>query len=246
MMGKLDICKLLIEKGANTKLKNDKDRTPLDCAEYMNEAETAQYLKSLEGAQAADAPKEAEGPAVPQKADEAATEEAVPAAPVDAAEAATEEAVAAPAAPEEATEAQGAETAPETAADTEATPAAPAEAPAEDPLCKARFNKQLVYTWVSRILLAVNPFQVLPLYASQVLDQYRFAPELRATASMPMLKSLELEAPECYAYTRAGQLTVPGLDDLLAFDELKEALDSLGIHQSTQVQMWKNLAAAAF
>lgn len=27
-------------------------------------------------------------------------------------------------------------------------------------LTEVRFSKQLVYTWVSRILLAVNPFQV--------------------------------------------------------------------------------------
>eukprot|EP00435_Cladocopium_sp_Y103_P027520 s161_g6.t2 len=243
---------------------------------------------------------------------------------------------------------------------------------------RVRFSKQFVYTWVSRILLAVNPFQVLPLYSSQVLDQYRFASEVRAlpphifsiaadamsnlrtsrrhqaivingesgagktesaklimsfiaeatksdsqeqtqsfeekvlrtnpimeafgnamtvrnnnssrfvkwlnfhtqdgrlvgcevqqylledtricsvakgersyhiffqllqARQSPLLKDLELEGPEGYAYTRCGELTVPGIDDLQAFEELKEALDALGIGKSTQAQMWQILSA---
>lgn len=243
---------------------------------------------------------------------------------------------------------------------------------------RVRFTNQVVYTWVSRILLAVNPFEALPLYSPEVLDQYRFAPEVRAlpphifsiaadavsnlhtsrrhqaivingesgagktesaklimsfiaeatksdsqqpsqsfedkvlrtnpvmeafgnamtvrnnnssrfvkwlnfhtqdgrlvgcdvqqylledtricsvakgersyhvffqllqARHSPVLKELQLEGPEGYAYTRAGELTVPGIDDLQAFEELKEALDALGIDKSTQVQMWQLLAA---
>ncbi|CAJ1399737.1 unnamed protein product [Effrenium voratum] len=241
---------------------------------------------------------------------------------------------------------------------------------------RARFNKQSVYTWVSRILLAVNPFQVLPLYSSEMLDKYRFAKEAHAlpphifsiaadsvsnlqtssrdqaivingesgagktesaklimsfiaeatkpdgaepSQSMqdkvlrtnpimeafgnamtvrnnnssrfvkwlsffaldgrlmgcevqqylledtrvcsvargersyhiffqvlqagPLLKELALDGPECYSYTKAGQLTAPGVDDGQAFEELQEAFTSLGIDAAMQVQIWRVLGA---
>ncbi|CAK9017551.1 unnamed protein product, partial [Durusdinium trenchii] len=66
---------------------------------------------------------------------------------------------------------------------------------------------------------------------------------LHTSRSIGFLRPSALKASERFpGYPK----TVPGLDDLLAFDELKEALDSLGIHQSTQVQMWKNLAAVLY
>eukprot|EP00930_Biecheleria_cincta_P038191 TRINITY_DN26242_c0_g1_i1.p1 TRINITY_DN26242_c0_g1~~TRINITY_DN26242_c0_g1_i1.p1 ORF type:complete len:1684 (-),score=375.50 TRINITY_DN26242_c0_g1_i1:457-5508(-) len=40
---------------------------------------------------------------------------------------------------------------------------------------RVRFERQLVYTRVARILIAVNPFQALTIYGSAILDKYRTA-----------------------------------------------------------------------
>lgn len=42
---------------------------------------------------------------------------------------------------------------------------------------KVRYLKTQVYTRVARILIAVNPFQSLPIYSGQYLEKYRRAPE---------------------------------------------------------------------
>ncbi|CAE7581259.1 Myo5a [Symbiodinium natans] len=244
---------------------------------------------------------------------------------------------------------------------------------------RARFKKQTIHTWVSRILLAVNPFQALPLYSSEMLDKYRYASEpqvlpphvfciaadalsnlqisrkdqaivingesgagktesaklvmsyvAEATKSsetqkqsqgfeekvlrtnpvmeafgnamtvrnnnssrfvkwlnfqleddrligceiqqyllegtrvcsvakgertyhvffqmlqarrLPLLEKLELEDPSCYQYTKAGEFAVPGMDDVLGFEELREAFAPLGIDDAMQVQIFQVLAA---
>lgn len=245
---------------------------------------------------------------------------------------------------------------------------------------RARFKKQVIYTWVSRILLAVNPFQALPLYSSEMLDKYRFASEpqalpphvfciaadalsnlqisrkdqaivingesgagktesaklvmsyvaeamksaetqeqqsqgfeekvLRTNPVMeafgnamtvrnnnssrfvkwlnfqlegdrligcqiqqyllegtrvcsvgkgertyhvffqmlqarrsPLLEKLELDDPSGYRYTKAGEFAVPGMDDLLGFEELREAFAPLGIDDTMQAELFRVLAA---
>ena len=38
---------------------------------------------------------------------------------------------------------------------------------------RLRFKEDVIYTYVSSILISVNPFKLLPLYTPEVLDQYK-------------------------------------------------------------------------
>ena len=38
---------------------------------------------------------------------------------------------------------------------------------------RLRFKKDIIYTYVSSILISVNPFKLLPLYTPEVLDSYK-------------------------------------------------------------------------
>ena len=44
---------------------------------------------------------------------------------------------------------------------------------------RIRYTEDLIYTYVSSILISVNPFKLLPLYTPQVLDEYRQNPRDR-------------------------------------------------------------------
>lgn len=60
--------------------------------------------------------------------------------------------------------------------------------------------------------------------------------------STPSLSDLGLGDPSTYTYLRNGQVDAPGVDDLRNFDEMRDALLSLGFSASTQASMFRVLA----
>eukprot|EP00931_Biecheleriopsis_adriatica_P049621 TRINITY_DN28706_c0_g1_i1.p1 TRINITY_DN28706_c0_g1~~TRINITY_DN28706_c0_g1_i1.p1 ORF type:complete len:1752 (+),score=268.07 TRINITY_DN28706_c0_g1_i1:97-5352(+) len=71
---------------------------------------------------------------------------------------------------------------------------------------RARFSRRCVYTWVSRVLLAVNPFQALPIYSCEELDKYRRSQDVRSLP--PHIFSVASDAVSSLRTNRRNQAIV--------------------------------------
>jgi myosin heavy subunit len=55
---------------------------------------------------------------------------------------------------------------------------------------KMRFDDNVIYTYISAILVSVNPFKMLPIYSPKIMEEYRHKMAVRASGLAPHVYAL--------------------------------------------------------
>ncbi|KAH8064509.1 hypothetical protein JL722_1385 [Aureococcus anophagefferens] len=111
---------------------------------------------------------------------------------------------------------------------------------------RKRCGKGGIYTWVGSILVAVNPFQVLPnCYTPENLARYAICISGESgagkTESMKLMLQFLAEASG-RASGAAKRPSVPGIDDKRDYDDVATALRALSFSDDEGLSVWKVVA----
>ncbi|XP_033099934.1 myosin-VIIa-like [Anneissia japonica] len=112
-----------------------------------------------------------------------------------------------------------------------------------------RYQNNVIYTFTGSILVAVNPYQILPIYTGQQIREYRDKkigeepPHIFAIADNAYCRMLREVHNQCVIIRCGKCLTCEGRDDIKDFADIRSAMKVLNFNDGHIYELLKLLAA---